>query len=82
MYILKQEQQIVGVFVNITSEEEQVKKLREMKSQTVAQAHELLEHQIQMAQQMALFLGESTARGEELVRKLMSLSEGDETKSE
>ena len=82
LYILKQEQQIVGVFVNITSEEEQVKKLREMKSQTVAQAHELLEHQIQMAQQMALFLGESTARGEELVRKLMSLSEGDETKSE
>jgi hypothetical protein len=82
LYILKQERQIVGIFINITSQEEQVKKLRDMKSQTVAQAHELLEHQIKMAQQMAQFLGESTARGEELVRKLMSLSEGDETKSE
>lgn len=82
LYVLKQERQIVGIFINITSQEEQVKKLRDMKSQTVAQAHELLEHQIKMAQQMAQFLGESTARGEELVRKLMSLSEGDETKSE
>jgi uncharacterized Fe-S cluster-containing protein len=82
LYILKQEMQIVGIFINITSQEEQVKKLRDMKSQTVAQAHELLEHQIKMAQQMAQFLGESTARGEELVRKLMSLSESDETKPE
>jgi iron only hydrogenase large subunit-like protein len=82
LYILKQERQIVGIFINITSQEEQVKKLRDMKSQTVAQAHELLEHQIKMAQQMAQFLGESTARGEELVRKLMTLSEGDETKAE
>lgn len=82
LYILKQERQIVGIFINITSQEEQVKKLRDMKSQTVAQAHELLEHQIKMAQQMAQFLGESTARGEELVRKLMSLSESDEAKPE
>jgi hypothetical protein len=31
-----------------------------------------------MAQNIAQFLGESTAKGEELVRKLVSLSDSDE----
>ena len=44
----------------------------------VAQAQELLEHQISMAQELAKYLGESTARGEELVRKLMELDEADD----
>jgi len=79
LYILKQDQQIVGIFINITSQQENENKLKEIKSQTIEQASELLEHQIKMAQTIAQFLGESTARGEELVRKLMSLTEGDET---
>ncbi|MBP8625930.1 MAG: 4Fe-4S binding protein [Syntrophorhabdales bacterium] len=79
LYILKQDQQIVGIFINITSQQENEKKLKEIKSQTVEQASELLEHQIKMAQTIAQFLGESTARGEEIVKKLMSLTEGDET---
>lgn len=81
LYILKEEKQIVGIFINITSQQEHEKKLKEIRSQTVEQANELLEHQIKMAQNIAQFLGESTARGEELVRKLMSLSEGDENTS-
>ncbi len=80
-YMLKDEKQIVGIFINITSQQEHEKKLKEIRSQTVEQANELLEHQIKMAQNIAQFLGESTARGEELVRKLMSLSEGDENTS-
>jgi iron only hydrogenase large subunit-like protein len=79
LYMLKEEKQIVGIFINITSQQEHEKKLREIRSQTVEQANELLEHQIKMAQNIAQFLGESTARGEELVRKLMSLSEGDDS---
>lgn len=78
LYILKEERQIVGIFMNITSQEEQEKKLKEMRSQTITQANELLEHQIRMAQTIAQYLGESTARGEELVRKLMALSESNE----
>jgi iron only hydrogenase large subunit-like protein/uncharacterized Fe-S cluster-containing protein len=80
LYILKEERQIVGIFVNITSQKEHEKKLNEIRSQTIAQADELLEHQIKMAQTIAQFLGESTARGEELVRKLMTLSESNEPK--
>jgi hypothetical protein len=41
----------------------------------VLQARELLDHQIQMAEQLAKFLGESTAKGENLVEKLMLLTE-------
>lgn len=78
LYILKEERQIVGIFVNITSQKEHEKKLNEIRSQTIAQADELLEHQIKMAQTIAKFLGESTARGEELVRKLMTLSESND----
>lgn len=81
LYMLQEEKQIVGIFINITSQQEHEKKLKEIRSQTVEQANELLEHQIKMAQNIAQFLGESTARGEELVRKLMSLSEGDENTS-
>jgi nitrogen-specific signal transduction histidine kinase len=78
LYTLKQEKQIVGIFMNITSQQENEKKLKEIRSQTVVQANELLEHQIKMAQNLAQFLGESTAKGEELVRKLMSFTEIDE----
>ena len=42
--------------------------------QTVIQARELLEHQIEMAQRLAQFLGENTAKGEDLVEKLMLLT--------
>jgi iron only hydrogenase large subunit-like protein/uncharacterized Fe-S cluster-containing protein len=81
LYILKEERQIVGIFINITSQQEHEKKLKKIRSQTIAQADELLEHQIKMAQTIAQFLGESTARGEELVKKLMTLSESNEPES-
>jgi iron only hydrogenase large subunit-like protein/uncharacterized Fe-S cluster-containing protein len=82
LYILKEEKQVVGIFINITSEQEQEKKLKEIRSQTIEQANELLEHQVKMALNIAQFLGESTAKGEALVRKLMTLSKSDEQGSE
>ncbi len=81
LYTLKEERQIVGIFMNITSLRQQEKRLKELRSQTVEQANELLEHQVKMALNIAQFLGESTAKGEALVRKLMALSEGDEKES-
>ena len=81
LYTLKEERQIVGIFMNITSLQQQEKRLKELRSQTVEQANELLDHQVKMALNIAQFLGESTAKGEALVRKLMALSEGDEKES-
>ncbi len=78
IYTLGEEGQIAGIFINITGLRQQEKKLKELRSQTVEQANELLEHQVKMALNLAQFLGESTAKGEALVRKLMALSEEDE----
>jgi iron only hydrogenase large subunit-like protein/uncharacterized Fe-S cluster-containing protein len=74
-YPLREERQYVGIIVNITGSRVNQERLDQLRSQTVLQARELLEHQIQMAEKLARFLGESTAKGEDLVEKLMLLTE-------
>ncbi|MFA6358425.1 MAG: [Fe-Fe] hydrogenase large subunit C-terminal domain-containing protein [Candidatus Omnitrophota bacterium] len=80
IYALREEKQFVGIFVDISGLRDNEHKLRQIKDQTVQQAKELLEHQIRMAQNIAQFLGENTAKSEELVNKLMILNESDEDK--
>ena len=75
LYPLREEKQYVGIFVNTTKSNADEAELRRLRSQTVAQAQELLEHQITMAQKLAQFLGESTAHGEVLVKHLIELAE-------
>ena len=75
LYVLPEERQYVGIFVNITNSQANQTKLDHLRVQTIAQARELLEHQISMAQKMGQFLGESTARGEALVEKLMEMAD-------
>jgi iron only hydrogenase large subunit-like protein/uncharacterized Fe-S cluster-containing protein len=77
-YALREERQFVGIFVDITNLKVNEQKLEQIKLQTITQARELLEHQMKTAQGIAKFLGETTARGEELIEKLMSLSDNDE----
>jgi iron only hydrogenase large subunit-like protein len=73
VYRLPQDQQFVGLFINVTETRKSQEELEALRSEALRQAHELLEHQIQMAQEMTRFLGENTARGEELVENLMTL---------
>lgn len=75
MYALRDEKRYIGIFVDITNAQISEEKLKTLKRQAVEKAKELLEHQINMAQEMAKLLGESTARGEELVENLLSLAE-------
>ncbi|MDO8898197.1 MAG: hypothetical protein Q7V19_11140, partial [Bacteroidales bacterium] len=70
-YTMPEEQNYVGVFVDITDSQSSKDKLTEVKSETVIKAQELIEHQISMAQELARFLGENTARGEILMKKLI-----------
>lgn len=74
IYALREERQFVGIFVNITHTQANRQRLDDLRRRTVTQAQELLEHQVNMAQQMALFLGQSTAQGEALVRDLLKLA--------
>lgn len=78
IYKLEVEKQIVGIFVNITGSSKNQQELAKLKSNTVEQAREMLEHQIHMAQQMAKFLGESTAQGETIIQNLLKLVESGE----
>ncbi|MEZ7892890.1 MAG: [Fe-Fe] hydrogenase large subunit C-terminal domain-containing protein [Candidatus Wallbacteria bacterium] len=82
LYTMPEEKQYVGIFINITNLEKSQEELENIRQKTVQQARELLEHQINMAQQMAKLLGENTARGEELVTNLMKISDEDSEKND
>ncbi len=73
-YALPEDRQYVGIFVNITSTTDNEKQLTDLREQTRVQAKELMEHQIDMSQQIAKLLGQTTARGEALVRSLLELA--------
>jgi PAS domain S-box-containing protein len=73
MYRLPEENQFVGIFVDVTETRANRDELGRLRAETLAQARELMEHQLKVAQQVTRFLGENTARGEELVEKLVRL---------
>lgn len=75
LYKLPNENQYAGIFVNITKSIADSNKLDDLKQQTIFQAQELLNHQIDMAQKIAKYLGESAAKGEELVENIMKLAD-------
>lgn len=81
LYSLPEENQYVGIFVNVTKTNTDREQLDKLRAQTVIQARELLEHQIGMAQTIAKFLGQSTAQSESLLEKLMLIA-GDESDSD
>jgi iron only hydrogenase large subunit-like protein/uncharacterized Fe-S cluster-containing protein len=74
LYAPPEDRNYVGIFVNITSSADNEKKLADLRSQTQTQAKELMEHQVDMSQQIAKLLGETTARGETLVKSLLELA--------
>lgn len=78
LYALRDEKQYVGMFTDIskvTFDESQVDLL---KVQTLNQAQELLDHQIRFSQEMAHFLGRSTAKSEELVKRMVDLYQSED----
>jgi iron only hydrogenase large subunit-like protein/uncharacterized Fe-S cluster-containing protein len=75
MYAMRDDRHFVGIFVDVTKYQNNQAQLAKLKEETQAQAKDLLRHQIGMAQKLAQFLGESTARSEELINKLISQQE-------
>jgi iron only hydrogenase large subunit-like protein len=72
-YAIPDDNHYIGVFVDITNIQQNEIKLTDLKTETIIQAQELIDHQIEMAQQMAKFLGENTAKGETLMRNLIKV---------
>ncbi|MFP4457668.1 MAG: [Fe-Fe] hydrogenase large subunit C-terminal domain-containing protein [Clostridia bacterium] len=75
LYKLPKDSNCVGVYSDITSIQLTKKKLVNVREQTIQQAQELLDHQVEMSLQIAKFLGESTAKGEEIVERLLKVYE-------
>ena len=73
LYTLPADKQYVGLYTDVTKIKFDDKQLDLIKKQTMEQARELLDHQIKFSQEMAHYLGKSTARSEELVTHLMDL---------
>ncbi|MDD2997914.1 MAG: [Fe-Fe] hydrogenase large subunit C-terminal domain-containing protein [Candidatus Riflebacteria bacterium] len=78
IYQLEIERQLVGIFVNITGSRKSIEELAKLRSSTIQQAREMLEHQVKMAQEMAKYLGESTAQGESIIENLLKLTESED----
>jgi len=74
-YALRDEGQYVGIYSNITNIKLDDRQMEGIKAQTLIHAKEFLEHQVRFAQEMAHYLGKSTAQSEEIARRLISLYE-------
>jgi hypothetical protein len=74
-YKLPNDSNLVGVYSDITSIQLTQNKLKNVKNRTIEQAKELLDHQIEMSLEIAKFLGESTAKSEEIVERLLNVYE-------
>lgn len=75
LYAMREDRQYVGMFTDISNVTFGENQLDLIKMQTLDQAQELLDHQIKFSQEMAHFLGRSTAKSEELVKKMVELYE-------
>ena len=75
LYAMREDRQHVGMFTDISNVTFGENQLDLIKMQTLDQAQELLDHQIKFSQEMAHFLGRSTAKSEELVKKMVDLYE-------
>lgn len=73
LYALRDEQQYVGMYTDVTKIKFDGSQIDLIKNQTIEHAKELLDHQIRFSQEMAHYLGKSTAQSEELVKRLMDL---------
>ncbi len=82
VYALREERQYVGVFVNLTASLANKKTLDTLRASTVQQARDLLAHLIDIAGQIARFLGDSTAQGEKLLDNLVKLAQEEPSASD
>ncbi len=79
LYALREDNQYVGIYADISKLKYDSKQLDLIKSQTLLHAREFLDHQISFAQEMAHYLGKSTAKSEELAKRIIDLYEPPET---
>lgn len=77
VYALADEKQYVGIYTDVSDLKFDDREIDTFKNQTLEHVRELLYHQINFSQEMAHYLGKSTAESEELVKKITNINNGD-----
>jgi len=77
-YALPNEDRLVGIFVSEGEPGEDARRLSRLRDETVLQARALHEQQVEMAREFANYLGQHTARGEQLVKKMIEAVESED----
>ncbi|MDR0294251.1 MAG: 4Fe-4S binding protein [Oscillospiraceae bacterium] len=78
LYPLREERQYVGIYSDISKIKYDSKQLDTIRAQTLMHAREFLDHQVRFAQEMAHYLGKSTAQSEEIAMRLIGLYEDED----
>lgn len=73
VFSLPGDEEMTGIYVDVSANRFDEKQVDLIKDQSLKHARELLRHQIRFSQEMAHYLGKSTAQTEELVRNLMDM---------
>jgi iron only hydrogenase large subunit-like protein/uncharacterized Fe-S cluster-containing protein len=81
LYALREENQYIGIYSDISKIKYDPGQLDTIKTQTLMHAREFLDHQVRFAQEMAHYLGKSTAQSEEIAKRLIGLYEEDSGES-
>jgi iron only hydrogenase large subunit-like protein/uncharacterized Fe-S cluster-containing protein len=77
LYTLRKEGQYIGIYSDISKVKYDSSQLDTIKAQTLMHAREFLDHQVRFAQEMAHYLGKSTAQSEKIAKRLIGLYEED-----
>ncbi len=73
IFPLPKEDALVGVFMDITTQEQQRVELLKVREETLQRTQEVVERQMRTAQEIAGLLGETTADTKVLLAELMAL---------
>jgi uncharacterized Fe-S cluster-containing protein len=73
IYRLEGEDLVVGILANINKSSDGLSRLDQIREETLANAQQVIEKQMRMAQEIAGILGETTSETRVLLRKLTQL---------
>lgn len=73
IFYVEKQNVVVGFFTDITEEQKRHQEIRQLKITTTARAQEVIQKQMQVAQEIASLLGETTAETKVLLSKLVHL---------
>ncbi len=76
MFAIEEEQLIACILVDLTDERDQIQRVLHLKREAIDKVHRVVDKQMQVAQEIASLLGETTAETKASLLKLVELLDG------